>query len=278
MRTAWVTGASSGLGLHTAMALKNDGWQVVAGARSFQNLTGDGDMGHRIFLDVTSQDSIGYFCSKAEELFGAPDVLINCAAILILGAIEDISTEEFENVFGTNVLGQISMIRQVLPLMRKKGHGRIVNFSSLNGLMGVPFQGPYTASKHAVEGYSECLAMELAPFNIEVMLVEPGDHSSGSAAYRKHSSTLSSFYMGLFNKATAVISHDEDNGCDPDRLGVIIARTLRRKKIPFRLRISKPDQRLAVVLHDILPSGLFSKIISSHYIKQVNDRRRDSHG
>jgi NAD(P)-dependent dehydrogenase (short-subunit alcohol dehydrogenase family) len=264
--------------LHTAAALKKDGWQVVAGARSFANQPGEGEMGYRLALDVTSRDSVKDFCLKAEELFGAPDVLVNCAAVLTLGAVEDISDDEFKNVLTTNVIGQTSMIRQVLPLMRAKGHGRIVNFSSINGLMGIPFQSAYTASKHAVEGYSECLAMELAPYHIEVTLVEPGDHRSGSQAYRKRAQSLSPCYADAFSAAASVISHDEATGSDPDKLGWIIARALRKRRMPFRLRIGRFDQRLAVVLHDILPAQLFSWIIGSHYKKQVDEGRQKSHG
>lgn len=84
----------------------------------------------------------------------------------------------------TNFLSMVRVNQQVLPLMREKGGGKVVLFSSINGLMGLPFQSAYTASKHAIEGYAECLAQEVTPFGIQVMLIEPGDHRGGSSRCR----------------------------------------------------------------------------------------------
>lgn len=268
-QVAWITGASSGLGLHTARALREAGFLVVAGARSFgeEQKTEAGCC--RLPLDVTREQSIDQFVDSAQAAYGPPDILINCAGVLILGACESYALEEMRQVMETNFLGQAAMIGRVLPLMRERGRGRIVNFSSINGLLGIPFQGAYVASKHAVEGYSECLAMECAPFGVEVMVVEPGDHQSGSLAYRRVSRGMGadSPYAKAFERAKSVIHHDEANGSDPDALGRKIARTLKKKRLPRRLRIAKADQRLAVALHDLLPGGLFERIISSYYRK-----------
>ena len=174
-KTVWITGASSGLGLHTAMAFRDDGWQVIAGARSFGK-DGVGIDGITCLpLDVTSEDSIRAFCESAAAV-AAPDALVQCAGMLVLGSCEETDPEEFRRVIDTNYLGMVRVNREVLPLMRAHGGGKIVLFSSINGLMGIPFQSAYTASKHAIEGYAECLSMEVKPFGIQVMLVEPGDH------------------------------------------------------------------------------------------------------
>ena len=193
--------------------------------------------------------------------------------MLILGACESYSLDELRQVMETNFFSQTAMISKALPFMREKGKGRIVNFSSINGLLGIPFEGAYTASKHAIEGYSECLSYEVKPFGIEVMLVEPGDHRSGSSAYRKHSAgiTADSPYKAAFDAATAQIAHDEAGGSDPDALGEKIARALQRKRLPRRLRVAKPDQHLAVILHDILPAGLFDRVIIPYYYKQFRN-------
>ena len=266
-KTVWVTGASSGLGLHTAAALKEDGWRVIAGARSFED--GEKDGIHRLKLDVTDEGSIRRFCEKAREIT-PPDALVQCAGMLVLGSCEEMDTEEFRRVIDTNYLGMVRMNRTVLPLMRQRGGGKIVLFSSINGLLGIPFQSAYTASKHAIEGYAECLSMEVKPFGIQVMLVEPGDHRSGSDKYRPHAAAMSgsSPYAFEYESSVAVIAHDEHNGSDPDVLGRKIARTLDRKRIPFRKRIASPDQHLAVYVHRFLPARLNAYILRSYYIRK----------
>ena len=266
-KTAWVTGASSGLGLHTAMALRDDGWRVIAGARSFEDGEQDGMI--RLKLDVTDEESVVRFCAEASKT-AMPDALVQCAGMLVLGSCEETSAEEFRRVIDTNYLGMVRMNRAVLPLMRKQGGGRIVLFSSINGLLGIPFQSAYTASKHAIEGYAECLQMEVRPFGIQVMLVEPGDHRSGSDKYRPHAAAMSpnSPYAEEYESSTGVIRHDEQNGSDPDALGRKIAKTLDRKAIPFRKRIASPDQHLAVYAHKLLPAKLNATILRSYYIRR----------
>lgn len=266
-KTVWVTGASSGLGLHTAAALKADGWRVIAGARSFED--GEQDGIHRLKLDVTDEESVFRFCEKAKEI-APPDALVQCAGMLVLGSCEETAAEEFHRVIDTNYLGMVRVNRAVLPLMRARGAGKIVLFSSINGLMGIPFQSAYTASKHAIEGYAECLAMEVKPFGIQVMLVEPGDHRSGSDKYRPHAAAMNeaSPYAEEYESSVAQIAHDEHNGSDPDVLGRKIARTLDRRKIPFRKRIASPDQHMAVYIHRFLPAKLNSAILRSYYIRK----------
>ena len=269
-QVVWITGAFSGLGLHTAQALVRAGFTVVAGARSFgKGKTVPGC--ECLPLDVTDAESIRAFTQGALSLHGAPDALVNCAGMLVLGACESYALSELRQVMETNFFGQAAMISAALPLMRQKGRGRIVNFSSINGLLGIPFEGAYTASKHAVEGYSECLALEVKPFHIEVMLVEPGDHRSGSKLYRRHSQGMGddSPYRAAFDLGTRMIAHDEENGSDPDRLGDKIAKALRRRRLPRRLRVAKMDQHLAVLLHDVLPNRLFERIIGSYYSKPI---------
>jgi len=266
-KTVWVTGASSGLGLHTAMALRDDGWQVIAGARSFSGGQKDGMT--CLPLDVTDEESVREFCRRAEEI-ALPDALVQCAGMLVLGSCEETETEEFHRVMDTNYLGMVRMNRTVLPLMRERGGGKIVLFSSINGLMGIPFQSAYTASKHAIEGYAECLALEEKPFGIQVMLVEPGDHRSGSDKYRPHAAnmTAESPYAAEYESAVAQIRHDETNGSDPDVLGRKVARILDRKRIPLRKRIASPDQHLAVYVHRFLGARINAAVLRKYYIRK----------
>ena len=269
-RTVWLTGASSGLGLHTARALREDGWQVIAGARSFKDSGRDEDGIHRIPLDVTDPRSVQTFCDRALEITPRVDALVQCAGMLVLGSCEETSTEEFHRVIDTNYLGMVRMNREVLPVMRRQGGGKIVLFSSINGLLGIPFQSAYTASKHAIEGYAECLSMEVKPFGIQVMLVEPGDHRSGSDKYRPHAAAMTkqSPYAEAYDSATAVIHRDETGGSDPEALGRKVARALDRKRLPLRKRIASPDQHLAVYIHKLLPARLNERILTGYYIRR----------
>ena len=267
-QTVWLTGASSGLGLSCARAFVKAGCNVAAGARSFASSEGvTDDAGSHLPLDVTSDESVRSFTEKALALYGPPDVLVLCAGILILGPYEAYTLEEINRVMDTDFYGMVRAVQAVLPLMREKGNGKIICFSSINGLLGIPYQGAYTSAKHAVEGFCESLAMEVRPFGIQVTLIEPGDHRSGSSAYRAHAARVADFpaYHPSFDNVIAVIRHDEENGSDPDRLGEKVVRLSRRKRMPLRRRIASPDQHLAVFLHRVLPGRLFSSVIASYY-------------
>ena len=279
-KTVWVTGASSGLGLHTAMALRDAGWRVVAGARSFQPGMEPpaAAQGGRLAdwrgmvllpLDVTDPRSVSAFRDAALAAAPPPEALVQCAGMLVLGSCEETSPEEFLRVMDTNFLGMVRMNQAVLPLFRSRGRGRIVLFSSINGLLGIPFQNAYTASKHAIEGYAEGLQMEVRPFGIQVALVEPGDHRGGSGRYRPRGKAMSagSPYAEEYRRTIAKIDFDEHHGSDPDVLGRKVARMLCRRHMPFRRRIASPDQHLAVYVHRFLPARLNERILRSYYLK-----------
>ena len=262
----WVTGASSGLGRYTAQALRDAGHTVIAGARSFE--TGKTEGIHRLPLDVTCEESVKAFVSKALHIAPRVDALVQCAGVLTLGACEDIPVEEYRRIMETNFLGMVRMNRHVLPLMREQGAGRIMLFSSINGLLGIPFQSAYVASKHAIEGYAECLQLEVRPFGIQVCLVEPGDHRGGSSAYRGKIMPDQSAYEDAFRRGTAVIHQDETNGAAPVALGRKTAKVLSRRKMPFRLRVASADQHLAVYIHRLLPAWINEAVLRSYYLGQ----------
>ncbi len=263
-----MTGASSGLGYFTAKALAEAGYLVIAGARSFKTDEGPDPRGvHRILLDVRSVDSIRDFQHQALALSPRVDALYNCAGVLVLGSCEETSRDEYKNVMETNFLGVVEMTRAALPLMRAQKSGRIINFSSINGLLGIPFQSAYTASKHAIEGYTECLAYEVRPFGVEVCLLEPGDHRGGSQTTRLRAAVAEdSPYKDAYRRGTAVIAHDEANGCDPENLGRIAAGLLAKKRLPLRKRVAKFDQHLAVTLHSHFPVRLIQSILYGYYL------------
>lgn len=269
-KTVWITGASSGLGLHTALAYRDAGWHVIAGARSFSEINGEDDGMIKLPLDVTDDASVKRFVSEALKYSDHVDAVVQCAGMLVLGSCEETDIREFERVINTNYLGMVRMDRCVLPVMRKQGYGRIVLFSSINGLLGIPFQSAYTASKHAIEGYAECLQMEMKPFNIEVMIVEPGDHRSGSEKYRPKAAAMNeqSPYYAEYLSSVQQIRHDENNGSDPERLGRCIVKATEKKKLPYRLCVASPDQHLAVWIHKFLPARINASILRNYYIRK----------
>ena len=176
MQTILVTGASTGIGRRVAALLAGRGYRVFGTSRNPKTDRLDGF--ELIPLDVTSDDSAAACIQTVIERAGRIDVLVNNAGIDFMAASEEASMDQIRAVMETNFFGVVRMTNAVLPHMRAQGDGLIINMSSLAGLGGVPYQGIYSASKHALEGYTESLLYELEPFNIRLALVEPGYYRS----------------------------------------------------------------------------------------------------
>lgn len=262
-RAVWVTGASSGLGKATAQALAEAGWQVIAGARSFGGEAPAVRQGIlRLPLDVTRQASVDAFIDSALRHAGTPQALVCAAGVFTLGSAAQYTDEEMLAVLDVSLMGALRMVRGVLPRMIENGGGKVVAFSSINGLLPTPYQGAYVAAKHALEGYCECLRMENRDKGIQVMLVEPGDHQGGAGKYRARARQIPPAYQASLDRVSAVIARDEGQGLCPARLGQKVARSLNKKRLPMRLRVASLSQHAAVVLHDMLPNRLFLYLLS----------------
>ncbi|WP_405828496.1 SDR family NAD(P)-dependent oxidoreductase [Streptomyces sp. NBC_01176] len=177
MATWFVTGASRGIGAEIARAALADGNDVVVGVRNPERVPADlknSDKVLAVALDVTDHDSIPRAVDAAVDRFGGIDVLVNNAGRGLLGALEEITDAEARSLFDLNVFGLINVTRAVLPVMRKQGSGKLVHIGSRSGFEGEPGVSLYSASKFAVAGISEALSAELAPFDIQSMVVEPG--------------------------------------------------------------------------------------------------------
>jgi NAD(P)-dependent dehydrogenase (short-subunit alcohol dehydrogenase family) len=168
-----ITGCSTGIGRHLVQRLTELGYTVVATARKIETLD-DLPAALKLPLDVTQSDSVNraVVCTIAQ--FGRIDVLINNAGYTILGALEEVSDEQTKRIFDVNVFGALRMIRAVVPHMRNQRSGRIINISSIAGKLSTPVNGTYSATKFALESLSDALHLELVPFGIQVVLVEPG--------------------------------------------------------------------------------------------------------
>ncbi|MER5278020.1 SDR family oxidoreductase [Streptomyces sp. NPDC002809] len=177
MATWFITGGSRGLGLEITRAALNGGDNVVVAARDPRKLPDELRRHDRVLgvtLDVTRSEDITGAVETAVERFGTIDVLVNNAGRGLLGALEEITDAEARSLFDLNVFGLIDVTRAVLPVMRSAGTGKIVNIGSRSGFEGEPGVSMYSASKFAVAGISEALAVELEPFGIQSMVVEPG--------------------------------------------------------------------------------------------------------
>lgn len=176
MKTILITGSSSGFGKATAQLFLDKGWNVIATMRQPQDgLFNAASNNLRVIaLDVTDADSVRAGVSEAINAFGVVDALVNNAGFGVFLPLETTSEEVTRRLFETNTFGAISMAQAILPHMRERGSGTIINVTSSVVFNPMPFCAPYTASKAAVEGFSEALYHELTPFGIHVRLVEPG--------------------------------------------------------------------------------------------------------
>ena len=258
-----ITGISSGFGKAISEILPDKGYKVYGiSRRPLEERKGITVLKG----DVTDIDSIKTAVHSLLEKEGKIDVLINNAGMGIAGPIEFCSPLEIRTQMDTNFTGIVNMIQAVLPAMRSQRQGLILNISSIGGLMGLPYQGFYSASKFAVEGLSEGLRMELKPYNIKVVVIRPGDFLTSFTSNRKMVDQLSGNpYEMQFKKTISVIEKDENGGLKPEYLAKKIAGIIEKRNPDNTYVIATAEQKLAVVLKKILPSSWFFSMLESHY-------------
>lgn len=212
MTVALITGANSGIGRSSAVELATRGWTVYGSMRSLdkgEKLAAEADAAgvkvQPVVCDVTDTDSVRHAVAAVTDDAGRIDVLVNNAGVGANGVMEECSVETYAEVMDVNLYGAIRCSQAVLPQMRARGTGTIVNVSSICGVVAAMAQSPYVASKWALEGLSEGMAQELAPFGIRVAVIEPGivrtaimakntDAGNETGAYDAHNRRLFSFY------------------------------------------------------------------------------------
>ena len=180
-KVAVVTGASSGIGFETALALAREGYHTYATMRDTTKSDKIKELGEKdglkisvLELDVDNDDSVKVAIKKILDEKQRIDVLVNNAGWGLWGCVEDVSVDEFKTQFETNFFSVIRLIQEVGPTMRKQGSGKIINISSVAGRIGFPASPAYISSKFALEGLSESLRLEMAPFGVDVIIIEPG--------------------------------------------------------------------------------------------------------
>ena len=178
--TVLITGGSAGIGMIAARDLAERGYTVYAAARGLEKMEPLKAFGiHPVRMDLTKTDSIKSGLDEIFSLTGDIDILINNAGYGSYGAVEDVPMEEARRQFEVNLFGLAELTKAVLPGMRKKGKGRIINISSIAGRIHTPFASWYHASKHALEEFNSCLRTEVSPYGIKVISIQPGPVRTG---------------------------------------------------------------------------------------------------
>ncbi len=193
--------------------------------------------------------------------------MVNNAGLAIAGAIEDLSIDEIKNQFETNFLGVIRVCQTVLPEMRNQGSGLIINISSIGGVMGIPFQGAYSASKFALEGMTEAMRIEVKPFGIRVVLIEPGDFKTQFTANRIMAKGFhkNSVYAGRFETALSLMENEERNGKDPHQLALLVEKIINQPNPKVRYTIGKLEQRFSTLYKRWAPSLMYERSFMKYY-------------
>jgi NAD(P)-dependent dehydrogenase (short-subunit alcohol dehydrogenase family) len=231
-RIALITGGTDGLGRATAVMLAEYGFRVFAGGRNAERIAALQQLAQErklpltaTELDVCDDASVERAVAEIEKSAGTVDVLVNNAGIAIAAVMEEITLADLRRQFETNYFGLVRMSQRVLPGMRRKRSGRIINMSSIAGKVVSPLFGPYCSSKHAVEAVSDAMRLEVYPFGIQVVLIEPGyiptsmNRNAGelSSAYAKgaEQSPYRAVYQGFLNSwsKTTKSSHDTPEDC-----------------------------------------------------------------
>jgi NAD(P)-dependent dehydrogenase (short-subunit alcohol dehydrogenase family) len=263
-----ITGASSGFGEACADHLARLGYRVYGTSRSASFPEGGAEQNPRMIpMDVRDDHSVRAAVDFVLTEEGRLDVVVNNAGLGMAGAVEDTSLEEAKALFETNFFGMHRVCRAVLPTLRAQRSGLIVNMSSIGGLIAIPFQGFYSASKFATEALTEALRMELMPFGIRVTLLEPGDFKTGFTDNRvfARASSTNPAYRALCQDAIAVMEHDEQHGGAPIELARTLATVIEKRSPRPRYALGMLAQRLAVWLHRLLPNRLFEKGVMAYY-------------
>ena len=264
-RVVLITGASSGIGLACARRLAQKGYRVFGTSRRAQPEMEEAFSW--VQMDVDDESSVRQGVAEVLERAGRLDVLISNAGIGYAGAVEDTSLEEARETFETNFFGTLRLCRAALPHMRQRGSGCIVVIGSLAGLIALPFQGLYSASKFALEGLCEALRMEVRPFGIRVVLIEPGDTRTGFTAHRRwvRAARAGSAYEQAARRALAVQEHDETHGVSPEWTARTVERVLRLRSPRLRYKAAGAFQRLAASFKRFLPETWFEWGLRKYY-------------
>lgn len=263
-----ITGASSGIGLHTAKLFQTKNWKVAATMRTPENaeeLKRIVDV-ECIRLDVTDVESIKSAIAATLDKFGRIDAVVNNAGYGLLGAFELATPEQIERQFATNVYGVMNVCREILPYFREQKRGTIVNVTSVGGLMTFPASSLYNATKWAVEGFSESLQFEVAQFNIRVKIIEPGpiktDFYDRSPELTQRDGLTS--YDGFVSRVMETMNKGGANAPDGSVVAQVIYDSVNDDSSKLRYSV---NTRGILLARRLLPDALFLPLIRKVILK-----------
>ena len=260
-RTVIVTGAGSGIGEAISRRLSDGDWRVFATARRPDpHILGP----DALALDVNSDESVQAAVASVMESAGRIDAIVNNAGVDLVGAVEETTTEEVLALFQTNFFGVHRLSRAVLPIMRSQRHGHIVTIGSIAGFLPTPFNAFYSASKHALEGYIESLAYEVAPFGLRCVLIQPGFISTELRGKKSEAAERLAAYAANRAKTGEGFDASVAGGIPPDRVAQLVAAALDDANPPLRVRVGADAQTLSLVRR-FLPAFMFRAGMNRRY-------------
>jgi NAD(P)-dependent dehydrogenase (short-subunit alcohol dehydrogenase family) len=262
-----ITGASSGMGKETAKTLIKEGYTVYVAARRVEKMQDLKELGGiPIKMDVTKEEDMVAAVEQIKKNHGGVDILINNAGYGSYGAIEDVPIDEARRQFEVNIFGLARLTQLVLPGMRQNRYGKIVNISSMGGKIYTPFGGWYHATKHALEGLSDCLRWETAPFGVDVIVIEPGGIATPwgvIAAENLKKTSANGAYAQAASKAADGMAemYTSDRLSPPSLIAdtILKAITARRPKTRYAAGFGA---RPFIFLRKILSDRMFDRLIS----------------
>ncbi len=269
-----VTGATDGLGRATAILLAERGYRVFAGGRSAERRTALEQLAREkslpleaLELDVTSEASVDAAVAEIERRAGLVAVLVNNAGIGIGAAMEEISIDDMRKQLDTNLFGVLRVTQRVLPGMRARRHGRIVNMSSIAGKISSPIIGPYCASKHALEAVSDSMRLELHAFGVRVILIEPGYIATNIG---RNSMELSSAYANAASRSPygpiyqafriSFGNSMKNSRTTPENCAAVILRAVEAERPRARYAVT-PEAKMALRLRRFLPDRMMDRML-----------------
>lgn len=263
-KTVLITGASSGLGKATSEYLSIRGYNVYGTSR-YPSKYPTPKSYSLIKLNINDPSSINKavnYILKKEKII---DVLINNAGVGITGPGEETSIEEMKKNFDTNFFGQIRLMQSLLPSMRKNKKGLIINISSIAGYMGLPFRGCYSASKGALNLFTESIRMEVKNFGIDILTMAPGDFSTNIISRRYHSPVLDGPYKNLYKKSLKEMNSHVEHGNNPIEVAKFIYKLINTKHRKVHYKIGAWLQKFSIFLKKLLPDFIYEKILMIFY-------------